>query len=234
MGARLLLGILREVGTAMTGRAGLRGDRWLRVIHGCGRPGNIAALVTGITLLGNLNVSGRHWQRILACIGRIMAAGTLTNRHHMVHLGRLEGNKVLVAIGTLLCPCRDVSAGDTKSRRSVMASRAFAIGTRIMSIGNTRPGRCRAVAGIALRRCRYVGCRLGQGVLRRVAAAVTGRTLADRASMVHGGRSEGRESGMTGIAIASGRDMRTRLGQPLIGRPVVARITAMVTNNGWR
>ena len=160
----LLQGILREIGAAMTGgtRLGLHGR--LGVVHGRRRPIDIAALVAGIALLGDLDVGRRHGQRILAGIGRVVTGRTQANRQHMVHLGRFEGIEVLVAVRTLLAARRDMTGRQAQRSCSVMAGGALAISRGIMNEGNRRPGGGRAMTSVTLRRSRHMGRRLGQRI----------------------------------------------------------------------
>ena len=64
---------------------------------------------------------------------------------------------------------------------------------------------------------------------------MAGRTLANRAGVIHGGRCKRSEISVAGVASAGGRNVRTGLGQALVRRSVVTTVTTMVTNNSrWR
>jgi len=205
VGSRLLLGVLREIGAAVAGRTSLGLHRRLRVVHGRRRPGQIAGLVAGITLLRHLDVAGRHGQGVLAGVGRVVAGRALADGLRVVHLGRLEGHEVLVAVRTLLAARRDMAGRHAQRSRAIVAGRALAVGGRIVGISHAGPGGGRSVAGVALRRCRDMGCRLGQGVQGRVGAAVAGRALAGHAGVVHLGR---REHHIVIVAAIAGRRRR--------------------------
>lgn len=139
MAGRLLQSVLRKVRAAVTGGTCLRFDRGLCVIHGCRGPVDIATLVAGVALFGHLDVRCRHGQRVLAGIGRVVTGRTNTNRQHMAHLGRLESTEILVAVGALLGARGNMSGRQALGRCPVMAGRAFAVGRRIMSVGNGCP-----------------------------------------------------------------------------------------------
>ena len=72
------------------------------------------------------------------------------------------------------------------------------------------------MTGITLRRriaALVAGARPGLGVLADVAAAVTGRTLAGQASVIHRPRQERCRAGMAGVALAIVWNMRPTLAQ---------------------
>jgi len=81
-----------------------------------------------------------------------------------------------------------------------------------------------------------VGCRLGQrplGTDRHISSAVAGRALSRRAVMIHHGRSEGDEIGVTRVADVYRGDMVGRLGQA--GTAALVTIGAgMVADNHRR
>ena len=81
-----------------------------------------------------------------------------------------------------------------------------------------RPGGRGAMAGIALGGRADVGDRLGLGILGKENPAVTGRTFARHARMVHRGRRPSHETAdVAGIALRRGRDVhigfRLRVGE---------------------
>lgn len=80
--------------------------------------------------------------------------------------------------------------------------------------GTRRPGRGRAMTGIALSSCLDMRDRFGLGVLRNEPAAMAGNALARHAGMIHRrGRPIKETIHMTGIARSGGGDVGCRLGQ---------------------
>jgi len=90
------------------------------------------------------------------------------------------------------------------------------------------------VAAVALLRHLDVGRRHGQGVLARVGRIVAGRAATGRPGVVHARRCEGGEVSMAGIAGRSRRNMRARLGRPLVRRAIVAIGRAAVVADDHR
>jgi len=208
VGHRLHLRVLRQIGAAVAGRALRQGA----VIHHGRGPIDEAVAVTGIALAGDRNVRCRLGQRIGKDVGAVVAAGTLAGRPAVAHLGRLEGQVVLVA--TVALPAgRNVGGRFAKRRRAVVTGRTGPRGTGGVLIGGQRPGGGRAMAGIALCRGTDVRCRLGLGIDRQVAAAMAGSALAGGAAVVHLGRGEGNIVLVAAIAGLGSRNMRRILAQ---------------------
>ena len=185
--------------------------------------------MAGIALCRRIDVGRRLGLCIDCQVVSAMAGRTLSSQTCVAHLGRGKCNIILVA-GITSCRRRNM--------RSILAERVSAIVATSTGTGNYAtviigcrlPDRCR-MAGIAglVRRdvCRSFGTR----TKRRVGPAMTVYTLADRAGVVHAGRFEAREVGVTAIALATRRQVVGRFAQRR--RAVMAgRATATTDDDG--
>ena len=242
---RFALGVLGQVGAAVAGRT----IRQTGMIHRRWRPGGEAVGVTGVALAGHRDVARRFGQRVLGNIGAGVTGRALPRCAGMAHLCRLEGNIVVVA-GIAGRRGRDVAGRLAKGIGPVVAGRAGSGHHVLVRVAGRLPGR-RRMAGIAPG-CRLdVDQRLAQGVGKIVAATVAGGALPGRSCMTHLRWPEGREIGMTAIALRTGRNVIDRLAERraavvagrtipgragLVGilhqRPAVGRGVAAVTLGG--
>ena len=124
--------------------------------------------------------------------------------------------------------CR-LGLGILGKENATVAGRALASHARMVHRG-WRPGYETAdVAGIALRRGRDVHVGLGLRVGKIVGTAMTARTLANRADVVHLRRLESREISVAAIALLGGRNMVRGLAQ----RADAVMAVGTATGDGW-
>ena len=122
----------------------------------------------------------------------------------MVHAGWFECGVIAVA-GIALRRSRNMGTRFAERRAAVMTGRTGSDSIRGVYKRRTAPHRCRLVAGIALGRGDNVSSRLGLGVGKGIGTTVAGRAIAcgkgaTGICMVHGGRIEGREILVAGVA----------------------------------
>ena len=134
VGGWLRLRVLRQISPVVTARTETGKPR---VIHHRWRPGGEAAGVASIALRNGRNVVHYLAKCVGIDIGATVTRGALASGAGMVHARRPECGEVGVA-GVALRRGRDMVAGLTDGRCTVVATRASAVGARIMHI----VGRC--------------------------------------------------------------------------------------------
>ena len=134
----------------------------------------------------------------------------------MIHLGRLESCEICVA-AIALCAGGDVRDRLAERRYSVVAGRAATSsrwrGSSVIE-GTRRPGRGRAMTGIALGCRGNMGGWLCLGVLRNEPTAMAGNAFARHPGVIHRRRRPiGEAIDVAGIARSCRGNMGGRLGQ---------------------
>lgn len=176
------------------------------------RPVQVARAMTGFATGAGLDMGLRPGLGILGDKSAIVAGdASCPTSNAMIHGSRLEGREVVVAAITL--GCRRNMLRRLAQRSRAMTSTAFAGGSRFMGVFNRGPRRGAAMTAIALFCRGDMGNRLDLGILRDVAAIVTGQALAAQAGMVHDCRRPDLEAGgMAGITLCRRLDMTIRFG----------------------
>lgn len=162
-------------------------------------------LVAGIALRSSTDVSGGLRLRVDSKIASAVAGGTLPGCSGVIHLGRSERSEILVA-GITSRRSRNVRDILALRVTSVVAACAASGNYAGVGIGGRFPERCRVTDVAGLRR-RNMGRRLGLGAQRGIATTVTGCAHPGRSRVIHCGRREGCEILVTGVTLATGRDM---------------------------
>ena len=200
MGHRACLGILGDVTSVMTGQAIPGGHRagGSCMIHGCGQECG-KAVVTGRALRCRRYMRGWLGLRIDVGVAPAMA-GAAIGQTGVIHGGRPE--RGVVGMAGIALRCRRYVRGRLRQPRTARPVAGIARAHCIcrMREGDGRPGRRRAMAGVALRGSRHMRHRLGLRIAGYVSAAMAGSAIACRSGMVHAPRRERHEAGMAGIA----------------------------------
>ncbi len=204
VGYRFELGILRGIGTTVTGRTtGLAG-----VIHCRWRPSHVAILVAAIALTCNGNMGGRLGQRIDCGVAAVVATRAIAcchrpGRSSVTHRGWAEGYVVVVTDRTLSAG-RNEGGRLAQCRCAIMTGGAFANRRGVVRKGGSRPSNRGRVTGVALRRGCNVGRGLNLGIDGEIGAAMAGRTVIGDvhacAGVVHLGRCKSGGDGVTNVA----------------------------------
>ena len=181
------------------------------MIHRRLRPGGEAVGVAGVALTGDRDVARRLGQRVLGNIGAGVTGRALSRRAGMAHLGRFEGD-IVVVTGIARRRGRDVAGRLAQRVGPVVAGRAASGHNVLMRVAGRFPGRSR-MAGVAPGRRLDMGQRLAQRVGEIVAAAVASGALPGRPGVAHLGRPEGCEIGVTAIALRTGRNVIDRFAE---------------------
>jgi len=236
VGARFGLGVLRQVGAVVAGRAVAGGQR-----PGCSRMAHRrrvegGAVMAGVALRRGRNMRCGFGQGIGEGVAAVVARGAIAGGQRpagpgVAHDGRVEGGKVLVA-GVALRTGRNMVGRFSQCAGAVVASGADTRNRRIgrsMVEGDRGPAGGGRVTGIALRAGADVGARFGLGVLRQVGAVVAGGAVArcrraGSAGMAHGSRGKGRFVGVADAALCAAGDVAggftQRRGAVVAGRAV--------------
>lgn len=135
----------------------------------------------------------------------------------MIHRGRGEGCKVLVA-GITLPGGRNVIGRFAQGRNAMTGRTTTATDNNRWGVGVaqvSRPRVGRFVAGVALRRRWRVITWFDLGILRKISPAVAGSTLTKHGRSVQHDRRRptGKTLGMTGVALSTDRNVACRLGK---------------------
>jgi len=152
----------------------------------------------GAVVAGRASASNRR-----RCSGMIEGAGRPTDRRIVASIALSRGRNM----------GRGLHLRILGNESTAMTVRARTLQAR-MTHHRRRPGhKSSGVAGIALGNGRNMVDRLGQRIGVYMTAAMAAGTLAGRTRMTHPRRPEGREAGMTGVALRAGGDVVGRLPQ---------------------
>lgn len=146
--------------------------------------------------------------------------------------------------------CRGVMAGITldgradvisrlgkcaeRNKSTTVAVRTLAVGCRMVHVGRFEAGGDHMTVFARTRGRKMCLLRHGLSLDGCISTAMAIDASAGDSGMAHGGRCEGTEIGMAGVAESSCWDMPTRLGETLARCSVVAVIAGMVTNHNRR